>query len=76
MKYAIKLKNGLKFVVISKYVVDGETYLYLVSDTDEKNCIFARCVDDKYIEPVEDDEINEKLIELVSKDLDKLNKSE
>ena len=74
MNYTIELKNGLKFSVISKYVLDGERYLYLASDTEDIKFIFAKYVDDQYIEPVEDEEILVRLLELLEKDMSEKSK--
>ena len=70
MDYIIRLKNGLSFIIIKKYVLDGEKYLYLVSDTDTPEFIFARYIDEKIIEPVQDKETFEKLMMLVVKELE------
>jgi hypothetical protein len=74
MDYVIKLKNGLSFVVVKKYVLEGEKYLYLASATDNPECIFAKCVDDKTIEPVQDQETLNKLVHLVVEELKEMQK--
>ena len=57
----IELKNGLKFMILSSHVLDGEKYLFLASVTEDIKYIFAKLIDDKIIEPVEDGEIICKL---------------
>ena len=57
----IELENGLKFMILSSHMLDGEKYLFLASVSEDIKYIFAKLVDDKIIEPVEDGEIIARL---------------
>ena len=70
MKEIIELKNGLKFVVLSKLNLEGKKYLYLSSyETEEIHFIFAEMNNDGTIIPIEDGEVVFKLMELVMKNI-------
>lgn len=70
MSEIITLKNGLKFVVLSKFVYEGEKYLYLSSyNTDDIEIIFAKAFDDNKLLPVEDGDLIIKLFEVIKKDI-------
>lgn len=63
----VKLKNGLKFVVLAKLTFEGDKYLYLSSyETEKINCIFAKAKNDGSLEPVEDGELNIQLLSAVA----------
>ena len=68
MKEVITLKNGLKFVILSKFEYEENKYLYLSSydDCDEIQIVFAKVYDNKKIEPIEDGELIVKLMETVN----------
>ena len=68
MKEIITLNNGLKFVVLSKIVFDGEKYLYLSSYDDDMNIVFVRMNYDK-LEPVEDGDLIVNLLKIVQNEL-------
>lgn len=63
----IKLKNGLKFIVLDKIVYEGNKYLYLSSYDDDMNIIFAK-FNGNLIEPIDDGNLIIKLMQLVKKD--------
>ena len=69
----LKLKNGLKFMVLDIQEYEGEKYLFLASVTEEIQYIFARVIDEINIEPITDGELILKLTALVG---DKLLKDE
>ena len=64
MMEIVKLKNGLRFVVLSKLELDGEKYMYLTSYDEDANYIFVR-VDGKKLEPIVDGEIISRLANLI-----------
>ena len=66
MKKIITLKNGLKFVVLSKIKYEKENYLYLSSYDNDLQVLFAKVHDEIRIEPVEDGKLITKLLELVN----------
>ena len=65
MSEIITLTNGLKFVVLSKIVYEGEKYLYLSSYDNDIEIVFARAYGDNKLEPVEDGELIVKLLKVV-----------
>lgn len=69
MNEIITLKNGLKFVVVSKVTFENEKYLYLSSYEDDIKFIFARLYDNDKLEPVEDGDLILKLFEIVKKEV-------
>ena len=73
MNEVITLKNGLRFVVLSKLDFEGEKYLYLSSydNCDDLQIIFAKVHDSKKIEPIEDGMLIVKLMEVVNKEVER-----
>ena len=69
MTQIIKVKNGLEFVVLSKLELEGERYLYLSTFDKDMNFVFAKVIDDEYIEPITDGEIISKLLLLIDKQI-------
>ena len=67
----ITLKNGLKFVVLSKLEMNNQKYLYLSSYDDDMNFIFAKVKEDKTIEPINDGETIIELLKLIDKEIKK-----
>ena len=67
----ITLKNGLKFVVLSKLELNGEKYLYLSSYDDNINFIFAKVHEDKTIYPIDDGEIVVELLKIIDTQIKK-----
>lgn len=69
MNQVITLKNGLKFVVLSKIDYEEEKYLCLSSYDDNVNIIFTRIIDNDRIVPVEDGNLIVDLLEKVKKEI-------
>ena len=66
----IELENGGKFMILSAHVLDGEKYFYLASVSEDVRFIFAKLIDNRFLEPVEDGELNARLLKLVADKLD------
>ena len=62
----VEMDNGLKFMVLSSHVLDGNKYLFLVSVSDDPEYLFAEFFDGGKLVPVEDEEIIKKLLELAA----------
>lgn len=69
MNEIITLKNGLKFVVLSKIDYENEKYLYLCSYDNDLDIIFAKVVDGDKILPIEDENLIIELIKNANKDI-------
>ena len=69
MNQVITLKNGLKFVVLSKIDYEEEKYLCLSSYDDNVNIIFTRIIGNDKIVPVEDGNLIVNLLEKVKKEI-------
>ena len=67
----ITLKNGLKFVILSKLELNDEKYLYLSSYDDNINFIFAKVHKDKTIEPIDDGETIVELLKIIDTQIKK-----
>ena len=65
MTRKIVLNNGLSYIVLSEHILNGEKYLYLLKESENLENQFVKCVDDKYVEFVEDVEIIKELSLLV-----------
>ena len=63
MDIMITLKNGLKFVVLSKITYENERYLCLSNVDNPTDIVFALAHDETKLTPVEDGELIIKLLE-------------
>ena len=65
----ITLKNGLKFVILSKLDFNNQKYLYLSSYDDNVNFIFAKVNNDKTIDPIDNGETITELLKIIDKQI-------
>jgi len=65
----IELKNGMKFMIISEYIIDGQKYLYLASVSEDIKYVFVREISEDILQPVEDEKTLKELIKLSVNDV-------
>ena len=69
MNQIITLKNGLRFVVVSKVDYNEDKYLCLSTYDKDIKIVFTKIIGNDRIVPVEDGELILKLFELAKKDV-------
>ncbi len=70
----ITLDDGVKYLIVDLFTLDGNKYVYVISDDGKKETIICRLVDD-YLEKLSSKEEYDKVLEtLISRNKDEINK--
>ena len=69
MSKIITLDNGIEYIQLAKPVLNGETFLFVASLTDNTDYVFLRQVGKMEVEIVKDESLILQLVEVVRVDL-------
>ena len=69
MSKIITLDNGVEYIQLAKPVLNGETFLFVASLTDNTDYVFLRQVGKMEVEIVKDESLILQLVEVVRVDL-------
>ena len=63
----VKLENGIDYLLLTKEIIDGVNYLYLVNTNDENDFVIRKEVNDEYVGLTEEefDKVINNLIDKV-----------
>lgn len=69
----ITLEDGVKYLVVDIFMLDGNCYMYVISDDGKNETVIYKVLDDYLVKLDNELEYNKVLAELINRNRDEIN---